>query len=194
MKEIKWKEKEKRTKTGAKQIVEFVGGLVIPSTEYDFSDEELDATSKKDGWRRRRRRKENENLARLAFQNDQKKGLDYKTVRTMASKDDLERATVEMWNQIVYDAEIASRELNDLALSSLKSSTNSASSIEANAQGGDVTHSTLADKARGNVETIKNAIGSLIHALSKTHPIAECRASFRDCFQEPTGPKVKRKK
>ena len=107
--------------------------------------------------------KENENLARLAFQNDQKKGLDYKTVVTMASKDDLERATVEMWNQIVYDAEIASRELNDLALSSLKSSTNSASSIEANAQGGDVTHSTLADKARGNVETIKNAIGSLIY-------------------------------
>ena len=57
MKEIKWKEKEKRTKTGAKQIVEFVGGLVIPSTEYDFSDEELDATSKKDGAARRRRRK-----------------------------------------------------------------------------------------------------------------------------------------
>ena len=178
VKEIKWKEKEKRTKTGAKQIVEFVGGLVIPSTEYDFSDEELDATSKKDGGGAATT-KENENLAGLAFQNDQKKGLDYKTVRTMASKDDLERATVEMWNQIVYDAEIASRELNDLALSSLKSSTNSASSIEANAQGGDVTHSTLADKARGNVETIKNAIGSLIHALSKTHPIAECRASFR---------------
>ena len=179
VKEIKWKEKEKRTKTGAKQIVEFVGGLVIPSTEYDFSDEELDATSKKDGGGAATTTKENENLARLAFQNDQKKGLDYKTVRTMASKDDLERATVEMWNQIVYDAEIASRELNELSLSSFKSSTNSASSIEANAQGGDVTHSTLADKARGNVETIKNAIGSLIHALSKTHPIAECRASFR---------------
>ena len=37
VKEVTWKENEKRTKTGAKQIVEFVGKLVIPSTEYDFS-------------------------------------------------------------------------------------------------------------------------------------------------------------
>jgi thiol-disulfide isomerase/thioredoxin len=185
VKEVTWKENEKRTKTGAKQIVEFVGKLVIPSTEYDFSYPEDDSsTSKKDGASSSAPAKENENLARLAFQNDQKKGLDYKTVKMMASKDDLERATVEMWNQIVYDAEIASRELNALLSSSRKNSKTSASSIESNALGSDaygedITHSTPADKARGKVETVKNAIGSLIHAFSKTHPIAECRASFR---------------
>ncbi len=173
VKQIEWK--EKRTKTGAKQIVEFAGGLVRPSTVYDFSYDETTTTSKT---------KENENLARLAFQNDQKKGLDYKTVRTMASKDDLERATVEMWNQIVYDAEIASRELNELSNSNSRSS-NHANPLE-DAQG-DVTHSTPVDKARGKVETIKNAIGSLIHAFSKTHPIAECRASFRELLPGADG-------
>ena len=146
-----------------------------PSTVYDFSYDETTTTSKT---------KENENLARLAFQNDQKKGLDYKTVRTMASKDDLERATVEMWNQIVYDAEIASRELNELSNSNSRSS-NHANPLE-DAQG-DVTHSTPVDKARGKVETIKNAIGSLIHAFSKTHPIAECRASFRELLPGADG-------
>jgi hypothetical protein len=35
----------------------------------------LDATSKKDGGGAATTTKENENLARLAFQNDQKKGL-----------------------------------------------------------------------------------------------------------------------
>ena len=69
--QIEWK--EKRTKTGAKQIVEFAGGLVRLSTVYDFSYDETI-------WLHQDERERK--FSALAFQTTRRK-IDYKTVRTI---------------------------------------------------------------------------------------------------------------
>ena len=198
LKEVKWREGESRMRTGAKQIIDFVGPLVIPSTKYAFDNEAegglrqaTDTASKGDEGENvssssssSSSKQENENLARLAFENDRKKDQEYTTVRTMTSKDDLERATVEMWKQIVYDAEIASGKYRELSKQkstknndkSISTSLDSLSSLSSKSDNIEINKE---DEARAELEKVKIAIGSIIYAFSKTHPIAECRASFK---------------